>query len=366
MFRLLGGIVGFLIEPAFVELKAALLAYLFARGDLGAVVVVILGFFFILGVPNAVAIFEGVKSLWAIYWIIRSAKKGVIRTAEIIPDEVLVREYGYLHRAFRFGPFAQNAGNMRILYDSSGRIMDYQCGFNMFGNSYLITASGSTLDTMPVVQKYLALHEIGHGSMAGGVIWIGAIWVMLGGIVSCIFGLAVASVTWLGVTSIVFTLLVAFVYSRKVVVESAAETFADGYAIVRIARSNPDSAIALIRELLKRIGDSEAFLPRYDCLINRSRAANLTRYLHQLERKEPLVHLTTGLSEKAPHYVAASLLFIWILWNSDIHRVHTLLLAAAFGLAIALTIAARNHALRKMLALDTAIQKLLEGSYDVA
>jgi hypothetical protein len=366
MFRLLGGIVGFFIEPAFIELKAALLADLFARGDWGAVVVVILGFFFILSVPNAVAIFEGVRSLWSIYWIIRRAERGVIRTAEIIPDEVLVREYEYLHRAFRFGPFAKNAGNMRILYDSSGRTMDYQCGFNMLGNSYLITASGSTLDAMPVVPKYLALHEIGHGSMPGGVIWIGAIWVMLGGSVSCIFGLAVANVTWLGIASIAFTLLVAFVYSRKVVVESAAETFADGYAIIRIARSDPDSAIALIQELLERIAESEAFLPRYDCLINKSRAANLKRYLHRLERKEPLRHLTTGPLEKVPHYVAASLLSIWILLNSDIHRVHTWLLAAAFGLAITLTIAARNHALRKMLALDTEIQKLLEGSHDIA
>jgi hypothetical protein len=366
MFRLLGGMVGFFIEPAFIELKAVLLAYLFARGDWGAVVVVILGFFFILSVPNAVAIFEGVKSLWSIYSTVRGAERGVFRTAEIIPDEVLVREYGYLHRAFRFGPYAQNAGNMRILYDSSGCTMDYQCGFNMFGNSYLVTAGGSMLNAMPVVQKYLALHEIGHGSMLGGVIWIGATWVMLGGIVSSIFGLAVANVTWLGIATMAFTLLVAFVYSRNVVIESAAETFADGYAIVRIARSDPDSAIALIQELLERIADSEAFLPRYDRLINKSRAANLKRYLRGLERNEPLRHLTTGPSEKWPHYAAAGLLFIWILLDSDIHGAHTWLLAAAFGLGIALTIAARNHALRKMLALDTEIQKLLEGSHNVA
>src|SRR5258708_37335692 len=109
MFRLLGGIVGFFIEPAFIELKSALLAYLFARGDWGAVVVVILGFFFILSVPNAVAIFEGVKSLWSIYSTVRGAERGVVRTAENIPDEVLVSEDSYLHRACRFGPYAHNA-----------------------------------------------------------------------------------------------------------------------------------------------------------------------------------------------------------------------------------------------------------------
>jgi hypothetical protein len=366
MVRLLRGVVGFFFEPAFIELKSVLLAYLFARGDWGAAVVGIVGFFFIMGVMNVVAYFEGAKSLWSIYWIVRNSEKGVFRIADIIPDEVLVREYGYLHRAFRFGPFAQNAGNMKILYDSSGHTMDYQCGFNMLGNSYLITASSLSLDTMPVVQKYLAMHEIGHGSTLGGVIWISAIWVMLGGVVSCIFGLAVANITWLGIASIAVTLLVTVVYSQKLVVESAAETFADGYAIIRIARGNPDAAVALIRELLKRIADSEAFLSRYDCLINKSRAVNLTRYLHRLERKEPLHHLTAGLLEKAPHYVAAIMLFSWVLLNSDTHHAQTWLLAGAFVLAFVLTITARNHAVRKMLSLDTAIQKLLEGSHDVA
>jgi hypothetical protein len=126
------------------------------------------------------------------------------------------------------------------------------------------------------------------------------------------------------------------------------------------------SAIALVRELLERIADSKAFLPRYDCLINKSRAANLKRYLHRLERNELHRHLTSGPSENWPHYAAAGLLFIWILLDTDIHRAHTWPLAVAFGLGIALTIAARNHALRKMLALDTEIQKLLEGNRDVA
>ncbi|MER8586927.1 hypothetical protein NKH19_17060 [Mesorhizobium sp. M1338] len=363
MVRLIGALLRFAIEPAFIELKAALLAYLLASATWSAAAVAFAGFLFIVSVPNAVAIFEGTKSLWSIYWIVHNSEKNSIRTADVIPNEVLATEYGYLHRAFRFGPFAKNAGNMTILYDSTGRLMDYQCGFNMFGNSYLFIASDLSMKTMPVLQKYLMLHEIAHGSMLGGVIWVGAKWVILSGVVACVFGLAVARLSWFGGASIALTLLVAFVFSRKVVVESAAETFADGYALTHIARESPELAMALIRKLLERIVDSNSFTSQYDRLINKSRVANLAGYLNRLERGISVEKFAGHRPTNWPHYASACLLFLWIYLNADIHRPATGLLATVFALLVILTIFARNQAVRKMLTLDMAIQKMLGESH---
>ncbi|MER8565988.1 hypothetical protein NKH85_21465 [Mesorhizobium sp. M0924] len=63
MVRLIGALLRFAIEPAFIELKAALLAYLLASATWSAAAVAFAGFLFIVSVPNAVAIFEGTKSL---------------------------------------------------------------------------------------------------------------------------------------------------------------------------------------------------------------------------------------------------------------------------------------------------------------
>jgi len=262
MLSALRVVVSVALEPAFIEVKAVLIAYLIVSGSLWAAAILGVGLLFILGVVNGIAYFEGAKSLWSIYWLIRKSKPGAIQVAEIIPNEVLIAKYGYAHAALRIGRYAQNAGSMKMLYDSSGRTIDYQCAFNMFGNSYLFTASGLPMAEMPLFQRYLTLHEIGHGSMMGGIIRIRGKWLIASAIIACTFAVAVINVSGLGIAALALTIFIAFVFSRKVVGESHAEKFADGYALAHIARQDPASAVALIRKLLTRIADIDAFSSR--------------------------------------------------------------------------------------------------------
>jgi len=208
MIRFLRAPLLYFIEPAFIELKASLLAYLVILPTWTSVLLVFAAFIFISFVIEAVVIFEGTKSLWSIYWLVRRSEGGVVRIEDVIPEETLAAEYGYIHRAFRFGRRNPDAGKMTLLYDPSGNNTDYQCAFNMRGNSYLFTSSNLSINDMPDVQKYLTFHELGHGSMLGGMIWINGKSAFFGGTSAALFSITVSHITSLGVIAISFVLLV--------------------------------------------------------------------------------------------------------------------------------------------------------------
>ena len=258
------------------------------------------GIIFITFVLDAVVTFEGTKSLWSIYWLVHHSEGGVVRIEDVIPEETLATDDGYIHRAFRFGRRNPDAGKMTLLYDSSGKNIEYQCAFNLIGNSYLFTGSNLSISDMPAFQKYLTFHELGHGSMLGGVIWINGKIAFFGGASAALFSVAVSHITSLGVIAIGLVLLMIVVYSRKVVVESQAETFADTYAIIKIAQQSPNAAIMIIRDILRRIYDLDPSLPRYDRLINKSRSVSLKTLLERLEGQAPAGALAARPPTKLP------------------------------------------------------------------
>jgi hypothetical protein len=358
LFGLIGGLLVFLIEPAFVEFKFALVAYVLRQPGWAAILVGASGFLLIIVFVNAVAVIEGAKSLAGIRALVEEIPAGSARVADIIPDESLVSEYGYQHQGLRYGPFAQDAGKMTIFYDSSGTIRDYQCGFNLFGNSYLFTASGLPLALMPTMQRYLTLHEMGHGSMVGGGIWIRARWVIASGLLAGMLSLAVSGFGWLATFALALTALVTVVSSRPVVIESAAEEYAEIYAITKIARTDRAGAKRVVELFLRRLG---AYDPptKYDLLITKSRSKTLSQLRDFLSSTSSVEDANLNPIHSWPHYLAALLLAIWVFFYPSQHAPAPSLLTASFLVMILTTTVLRYRALPEMIRNDAVIRKRL-------
>ncbi|MCK1741257.1 hypothetical protein IVA80_10350 [Bradyrhizobium sp. 139] len=357
MLRIVWGIISFLLEPAFVEVKAALVAYFLAHPDYGSALTAIIGVVLCLAIMNGLAYFEGLKSLWSVHVIVRTLTESSLQIADTIPAAMLESRYGFAHTAFRFGPFAQEAGNLTVLYDRSGKFMDYQCAFNMLGNSYLFVPSNMNLEVMPLYQKYLALHELGHGSLMGGVIWIRAKSIIASGALACAIGLVTVNVSVLGISAVMTGILAAFLSSRKVVVESEAEVYADSYAIRHMAAEDTPGAIAVVKKLIERLTDVNHQLIRYDQLINKSRLRNLKLFQRQFEAGKSL-NVVVHPSIRWLHYVAAILFFCWIVRDARPES-YDWLLSVCFAALIIVSIIFRNHTIRKMFVLDRFIGRAI-------
>jgi hypothetical protein len=302
---------------------------------------------------RAIAYYEGTKALRSVHWIVRELPPGCLQVVEVISAERLASEFGYEHQAFRFLPFAKDAGNMTVLYDGSGRFWDYQCAFNMFGNSYMFSPSEAKLEEMPLYQKYVVLHEIGHGSMAGGGIWTRAKSIAASGVIACAFALITTELTLFGTLAVAFTLLVAYVSSVKAIVESEAEVFADSFAIRHIAKGSTKSAVTLVRKLRERLADDH-LLERYDQLINKSRLRNLKLFEQRLAAGKSLSFIAHP-SIRWLHYVAAILVLWWTVRDAR-PDLYSGWLSAAFGALIIAINAFRNFTIRQMLILDGFIR----------
>jgi hypothetical protein len=357
MLKFAVGTISFLIEPAFIEVKAVLAGYLLAHRDFGSAMTALLGVLFCLAFMNVVAYFEGTKSLWSIHQILGKLPVGSLQVADTISAATLESRYGYIHHAFRFGPFAQDAGNMALLWDKSGSFLDYQCAFNMLGNSYLFVPTETKLEAMPLYQKYLALHEIGHGSLMGGVIWTRAKPVIASGLIACAFGLLTSELGYLGLAAIMIALLATLLSSRKIAIESEAEVFADSYAIRHIEEENRSSATALVKKLIERLTDVDHLLNRYDQLINASRVRNLKLFEQRLEAGKNLGFIAHP-SIRWLHYIAAIILFFWTVRYTR-PDTHSGWLSALFAVLVVAIIFFRIYAIQIMLKLDRSVRSAI-------
>lgn len=354
MLHFIFGTISALSEPAFIEVKAALAGHLLAQPSWSAAVSALTGLLACLAIMNAVAYYEGAKALWTVFWIAEKLPLNDIEIAETIPASKLASEFGYAHQAFKFGPFAQNAGDLIILCDKTGRFLEYQCAFNMLGHSYLFVPSKKTLEEMPLYQKYLALHEIGHGSLTGGGIWTRSKSVVASGVIACVFGAITTELTALGGMAIGMTILSAFLSSVRVVLESEAEVYADSFAIRCLATTSPAAALKLVCKLIDRLQDVDHVLARYDQLVNKSRLRNLRIFEARLEAGKSLDSISHP-SIRWLHYVAAALMLWWTFRDA---RPETFewSLCVAFAALLVVGISIRNFTIPKMLILDRGIR----------
>ena len=308
-------IVGFLLEPGFAEAKALFIGYGILNPSLVSATVAFLGILCCTMANGAISFSEGIRSLLPLARAIKSGSQ--FKIISIIPESELSEKYGLLHRHFRRGVVAGHAGSLVILFDKTGKYREVQCAFNMFGTSYLIIPFECTkLEDLQLGQKFMVLHELGHASFGGGEIWIGSKGTLFGAIITAAFGIYVADFGWYGAAALVVLALNTLVTTRKVVIESEAEAFADRYALMQLAREDIDKAIAFAAEYLNHIEAVQAKLPPYEQLISRSRKQNLKIILAGLrKRKEnrPTLLLTNNVFDRRwPSYLSAALLFAWI------------------------------------------------------
>ncbi|CDZ36254.1 Hypothetical protein NGAL_HAMBI1145_32710 [Neorhizobium galegae bv. officinalis] len=341
------------LEPAFIEAKAVLAGFLIARPHLDALATVAVGFLFCLGLLSIFTLYEGTKALFEIRRILAGLPAFSLKRVEVISPDRFASEFGYSHMRLKFGPFGQDAGEVTLLYDTSGTLTDYQCAYNTFGMSYILLPSDRKLEDMSLYQRYLTLHEIGHGSFAGGGIWTRAWLIASSAIFAIGFGLLTTNFSTVGLVAIGLTAICALLSARGVVIESEAEVFADDYAIGYIARGNESDALRIIRKLIDGIEDVYPSLETSDRLINKSRL----KFLRSTLRNLSLGKTTWGArpSIKWMHYLAAALLLWWTATAPKAES-HVGWLLLAFAILFAICVAVRVKQLPIMFRLDKQIR----------
>jgi hypothetical protein len=359
---------GFILEPSFIEIKFVLLAYFASHPNWVSALTLIAGILFCLAAANIIAYYEGTKSLWSLSHILREAPVGTFAAVELVPAAELAKEYGFSHQAFKIGPLAQEAGDLIVINDVTRKTWICVCAFNMFGPSYLLLPSGGVpLNDLPLVQRFLALHELGHGSLAGGEIWIRPKMAIVSACVSALFAISVAHVTWLGWITLCLMGLIALVYARKVNVESEAEGFADRYALTGIARVSVKASIELAEDLSQRIERQMPTFERYDQLIGKWRLQNLTSALRQLRklktcRLDRPMGVENVIIKNWFVYAVAILMFAWVYLNPRDNGDDAYILAAVFAVLIIACFVVRVKTASIMLSINRSIKTLLKAA----
>lgn len=137
---------------------------------------------------------------------------------------------------------------------TENRSLDCRCYFNIAGSSFILTLNtGTGVNNLPLGQKFIIYHELGHASFAGGEVWTrGRSEVVMLILAVVLAGISVSHWPWWALVFAVGGLLLWLIPTgSNLFRDEMAESFADRYSLRIIIQRDKDldGALAIARKL---------------------------------------------------------------------------------------------------------------------
>jgi len=327
--RILRGLVSPIFEPAGLGLKAIALALFAAHPSwTGALFVLIVVTSISISLV-ARTIYSGEIALRSLYsYIGERETRDWIRTTPFTSDE-LRRIYGFQHLELNFALRSPSRQLYMVTY-TGNTSLDCRCYFNIAGSSFILTPNANVnFHQLPLAQKFVVFHEIGHASFAGGEIWTkGQLEVIA---IVLAIGFAATTTTHWPWWAMLFGGLggaILLLRGSDQFRNEMAETFADRYALREIEQEDPKHALSIAEQLTgmwQQALKQNPGPPRRRKLELMARLRNLAFEIHGLERITQgklavNVDRLPAIFKTLPLYAWATVLFFWVLLDGGLHH----------------------------------------------
>jgi hypothetical protein len=312
-----------LFEPAGIGLKIVALALFVALPSWSAALLVFFVVRSLSVLMVTLAIVQSEKALVAlIAYITQRTSKDWIRSTPFTTDD-LYTLFGFQH--FTLPNMARLS--QRQLYMVSwieNRSLDCRCYFNIAGSSFILTLNtGTGVDDLPLGQRFMIYHELGHASLAGGELWNrGRFEVVMLILAIALAGISVARWPWWALVFAIGGGLLLIPTGSSLFGDEMAESFADRYSLRTIFQRDKDleGALGIAKKLSaiwSRSLEVNHLVPHRRQLELKGRIRNLNNEIRALERLQQGKSAVDydrlpAFIKLMPFYFWAAALFVWV------------------------------------------------------